>query len=160
MSLQDVLLLIYTIAMVTQVIVVAVTLIFLYKQAQAASLQIASVERSLRVNAYLAHRQKIQEMNRVFAENPAFSDRLGYRQDDFFAFMLIGWAESAFYQRKHGVIDDDLWRSQSTLIRKAFSWIVVQELWASVKGEYMIDFVTYVDNTLMPPNKHQAEQCV
>ena len=168
MTLQDKLLLVYTVATVIQVVVVAVTVFFIHRQAREARRTVENIEETARLNVYLNHRRDAQVINRLLLHDSDLSGLLGYEKKDILAFIFIGHAEMMFRQRQDSTVTEEVWRSMLQLIEKIFNMGFVVQLWRDVKTEYTPDFVSFIEglpsvgsstlctNTQVPSNKTDA----
>lgn len=148
MSLQNTLLLIYTVATVIQVFVVAVSVVFIYWQARETRRSVENIERSSRLETYLRHRHDVQDINRLLLANDELSGLLGYDKQEFLAFVFLGHAETMFRFKQEEAMGDEVWISMRRLMEKISKMQFVAYLWPQVKDEYTRDFVEYFDGLI------------
>ena len=146
MTFQDKLLLIYTAATVIQVVVVAVTVFFIYRQAREARRTVENIEQTTRLNVYLNHRRDAQEINRLLLLDEGLSSQLGYDKKEILAFIFIGHAEMMFRQQRDSTVSTEVWQSMLRLTEKIFQMDFVAKLWAEVQLEYTPDFISFIES--------------
>ena len=147
MSLEEKLLAIYTAATVVQVAIVALSLLFLYRQAVAARKSVENLETTARLNAYLNHRRLLTEINNLVVNHQDLLQEIGYERRDILAFMFIGYAEAVFLQSQYQLVEEHVWQSHRVLVRKFMDMPFVANVWAATKHEFLPSFVQFVDSS-------------
>jgi len=155
MNFEQSLLLIYTVATVIQVIVVGISLFYIYKQTSASRKSAANMENSLRLQTYLNHRNQVNDLNELFINNKDLADMIGLSKNEILGYMLIGWAETIFVRNKLSSANIDEWINQSALINRAFSFDFVHSLWPKVKNEYSSNFVQFIEEKIIFSNTNE-----
>jgi cell division protein FtsL len=92
MGFDQTLLLIYTIATVAQAVVVAITLMFIYRQAVQGRKSVENLEKTLFLQTYINHRSQLIGINKMLLDDERLSNKLGLSRDQLLCYIIIGWA--------------------------------------------------------------------
>lgn len=126
---------------IAQLIAIVVSVVLVMRQLKQSA-------RTQSLKAYLDQRHEVFRLNELVLNNEDLRATVDMTREQLLVYMLIGWCEVIFVQKKYASISGEIWQSQDALVTRIFAFPFVRARWADIKHEYMKSFRNFIDKKL------------